>query len=321
MTAGVRPPRRRGVSLVEVLVAVSVCSLLLALVLPAVQRVRAVADRLSCRSKLRQIGLAIHNYESTVGRLPPAFQHRFPAAPGPHPNLQWPLLIAPYLELEPNWRMAEEDFRRSADVFLPTPHRGLSIPLKPFSCPSDPRTAVTWEVRFLYTLAQPRPALMTPQMALNSYLGNAGELTRRRDGVIVADGSLTLLSVTDGTSNTLLAGERPPPAGLQYGWLYVGWGVGPNGNGELSAVIGVRDPNPFAGVGANPACGPGPFPYRQPDLGAKPDCALFQYWSLHAGGANFAFCDGSARFLAYSADPIMPALATRAGGEVVSDPQ
>lgn len=319
MTSGSRTHRRRGVSLVEVLVTISVCSLLLALLLPAVQNVRAAAARLSCQSNLRQIAIAVMNYESTLGRLPPAFLHRSPSVA--NPNLQWPLLIAPYLELETNWRMAEEDFGTSRDAFIPTPHRGLSTPLKPFSCPSDPRTGVAWEVSFFYTLAQPRPARVTQRLALNSYLGNAGASTKRRDGVIVADGKVSLVSVTDGTSNTLMFGERPPPANLYFGWLYVGWGVGANGNGELSSVIGVMDPNPYAGNGASPACGPGPFPYRQPDLSATPDCAVFQYWSLHAGGANFAFCDGSVRFLAYSADTVLHALATRAGGETVAIPE
>lgn len=318
MTSDTRTTQRHGVSLVEVLVVVSVISMLLTLVLPAVQKVRAVAARLSCQSNLRQIGIAVLNYESTTGRLPPAFRHRNPGVSDP--NLQWPLLIAPYLELEPNWRMAEEDFRSSPDVFLPTPHRGLSIPLRSFSCPSDSRTTEAWEVRFAYGLAQPRPVAMTQRLALNSYLGNGGALTRQRDGVIVADGKVSVLGVTDGTSNTLAFGERPPPANLHYGWLYVGWGARASGNGELASVIGVKDPNPFIKNVANPVCGPGPFPYRQPDLNATPDCAFFQYWSLHSGGANFAFCDGSVRFLAYSANPVLGALATRAGGESAQIP-
>ena len=65
---------------------------------------------------------------------------------------------------------------------------------------------------------------------------------------------------------------------------------------------------------------PGPFAYKQPALNVTPDCAPFQYWSLHSGGANFAFADGSVRFLTYSADAVLPALATRAGGEVAGPP-
>ena len=307
--------RRTGFSLIELLVTISILSLLMALLLPAVQKVRAAADRLSCQSNLRQIGIATLNYESTLGVLPPAFRHR--ASGTGEPNLQWPLLIAAYLELEPNRRMAEEDFRRQRDAFLPTPHRGVSIPLKPFSCPSDPRTTAVWDIQFSYSLAVPKPTPIDLQVALRSYVGSAGERTQRRDGVIVADGNLTMLSITDGTSNTLAFGERPPPANyLFFGMLYVGWGASPNGDGELASVIGVRDPNPYARFGPDIACGLGPFPYRQPDLNATPDCSLFQYWSLHRGGANFAFADGSVRFLTYGADPILAALATRAGGEV-----
>jgi len=308
--------RRTGFSLIELLITISILSLLLALLLPAVQKVRSAADRLSCQSNLRQIGIATLNYESTLGVLPPAFRHR--ASGTAEPNLQWPLLIAAYLELEPNRRMAEEDFRKQRDAFLPTPHRGVSIPLKPFSCPSDPRTTAVWEIQILYTLSLPQPTPIDDlRVALRSYVGNAGERTRRRDGVIVADGNLTMLSITDGTSNTLAFGERPPPANyLSLGMLYIGWGATAASDGELASVIGVRDPNPYARLGPNPACGLGPFPYRQPDLNATPDCSLFQYWSLHQGGANFAFADGSVRFLAYSADPILGALASRAGGEV-----
>jgi prepilin-type processing-associated H-X9-DG protein len=127
-----------------------------------------------------------------------------------------------------------------------------------------------------------------------------------------------IVEITDGTSNTLAVGERPPPASMLHGWVYVGWGVG--GFGTLDSVIGVEDPNPFQ-KGAERACGPGPFPYRQPVLTATPDCAFFQFWSLHEGGANFAFCDGSVRFLRYDAAQVLPALASRAGGEVVALPE
>ncbi|MFO0804499.1 MAG: DUF1559 domain-containing protein [Gemmataceae bacterium] len=295
---------RRALSLVEVLVVLSITGALIAMLLPAVQKVRGAAKRLACQSNMRQIATATHNYESTLGHLPPAFRHR--SRETSDPNVQWPLLIAPHLELDANARMVTEDFRKSQDPFLPVPHRGVSLPLKAFSCPSDPRTAVAWEYTFIYTLAQPKPTLITVQLALNSYLGNGGAYTKSRDGVIVADGRMPLLQIEDGSSNTLMFGERPPPANLWIGWLYVGWGAtGPNGNGELASVIGVLDPNPFrVRYGSSGPCGDGPFPYREPVLNSTPDCAMFQYWSLHSGGANFAFADGSVRFLPYSADAI-----------------
>ncbi|QEG31246.1 hypothetical protein GobsT_60670 [Gemmata obscuriglobus] len=308
------PLRRNGYGLFELLVAVSICGLLVALLLPAAQKVRTAAARLSCQSSMRQVVIATHNYEATTGTLPPAFQKRAVGVSEPH--LQWPLLIAPYLELEANRRQAQEDFGRSEDPFLPSPHRGLHQPLKPFICPADTRVAVPWEVTFRYSLARPRPVQMTQRIALNSYLGNAGKLSKQRDGVIVAEGGVTWVGITDGTSNTLAFGERPPPTSLLHGWLYVGWGVG--GFGTLDSVIGVADLNPFKRGAPEVRCGPGPFPYRQPELNTQPDCALFQFWSLHTGGANFAFADGSVRFLTYSANEVLPALATRAGGEVAS---
>ena len=66
------------------------------------------------------------------------------------------------------------------------------------------------------------------------------------------------------------------------------------------------------------ACPPGPYTFVRGDL--KNPCDTFHYWSLHPGGANFAFADGSVRFLSYSADAILPALSTRAGGESVVIP-
>jgi prepilin-type processing-associated H-X9-DG protein len=66
------------------------------------------------------------------------------------------------------------------------------------------------------------------------------------------------------------------------------------------------------------ACGPGEYPFR-PAGGTDDPCGVFHFWSLHPGGANFAFCDGSVRLLPYAAAGLLPALATRAGGEATPD--
>ncbi|MDY3558268.1 DUF1559 domain-containing protein [Gemmata sp. JC673] len=311
-----RCPRRPGFGLLELLVVVSICALLLGLLLPAVQKVRAAAARTSCQSNLRQVVIAAHNYESTTGQLPPAFRSKGAGVAAPY--LQWPLLIASYLELDANKRMADEDFGRSSDPFQPSAHRGAALPLKPFMCPADPRVTVPWDVTFRYSLARPYAVQMTQRLALNSYLGCAGGSAKQRDGVMVSEGGVTLVGIADGTSNTLAFGERPPPTNMLHGWLYVGWGVG--GFGALDSVVGVSDLNPFKKGFPEFACGPGPFRYQQPNLNAQPDCAVLQFWSLHDGGANFAFADGSVRFLSYSANNVLPALATRAGGEVAGVP-
>ena len=78
-------------------------------------------------------------------------------------------------------------------------------------------------------------------------------------------------------------------------------------------VIGARERNTSA-----PRCGPGPYQFQPGDF--KNQCDAFHFWSPHPGGANFAFADGSVHFLTYSADAILPALATRAGGEVATVP-
>ncbi len=67
-----------------------------------------------------------------------------------------------------------------------------------------------------------------------------------------------------------------------------------------------------------PECPYGPYHFQAGS--SSNTCDVFHFWSVHSGGAHFAFCDGSVRFLAYFADAILPALATRAGGEAVNIP-
>ena len=81
-------------------------------------------------------------------------------------------------------------------------------------------------------------------------------------------------------------------------------------------LLGARERN--YGGGYVSECPPGPYHYQAGQIDNQ--CDVFHFWSLHSGGANFAFGDGSVRFLTYSSDAILPALATRSGGEVTELP-
>ncbi|WP_088252464.1 DUF1559 domain-containing protein [Fimbriiglobus ruber] len=134
---------------------------------------------------------------------------------------------------------------------------------------------------------------------------------RSRDGVLYRDSAVRFSDITDGTSQTLLAGERPPSPDFQYGWWYTG--LGQLRTGSLDMVLGVNEANRMASV--FDLCPPGHYSFQQGRLDNP--CDRFHLWSPHPSGANFAFADGSVKFLGYSAAPALPALSTRAAGDSV----
>jgi prepilin-type processing-associated H-X9-DG protein len=136
---------------------------------------------------------------------------------------------------------------------------------------------------------------------------------RTVDGILFLDSRVRLADITDGTSGAVVCGERPPSADQQFGWLYAG--MGQRNDGSADMVLGVRELNVSPIVAR---CWGGPYEFSRGAVNNQ--CDLFHFWSLHPGGANFLFADGSVRFLSYSARDVLPALATRAGGEAVSLP-
>jgi prepilin-type N-terminal cleavage/methylation domain-containing protein/prepilin-type processing-associated H-X9-DG protein len=293
---------RPGFSLVELLVVIAIIAILIGLLLPAVQKVRSTAARLKCQNNLKQLSLALHLYHDQTSALPPGLSVK--ADGGRYPYLGWPARILPQIEQDAVWRQIQSAFATDPnplDFYSHAPHLALlATPIAVFNCPADPR------------LPGPVPFTLAPgQRTFTSYLGVEGTDQFRRDGVLYLDSAVRLTDITDGTSNTLLLGERPPAKNFGYGWWYRGWGQSIDGSAEM--LLGARERN-VVGEG----CTPGPFSFGPGRLDDQ--CGIFHFWSLHSGGANFAFADGSVRFLAYPADSVLPALATRAGGEVAALP-
>jgi prepilin-type N-terminal cleavage/methylation domain-containing protein/prepilin-type processing-associated H-X9-DG protein len=288
----------RGFTLVELLVVLAIIGILMGLTLVGVQRVREAASRLRCLSNLRQIGLALHGYHGAHGRFPPGVSYA--DGKDPYPFMSWQTRLLPFVEQDPLWLQSQQAYAVDKDFRVNPPHVGFATVLPLYTCPSDPRTFAPADVFSL-------------RVAFTDYLGNEGINFLRKDGVLFLDSAVRFTDVTDGTSSTLFVGERPPSANWRMGWWY--GGMGQNDDGSVDEVLGVREKN-FTGWAGT--CPRGPYEYgpgRDTNL-----CDMFHFWSHHSGGANFLFVDGSAHFLAYAAAPVMPALATRSGGEAVEVP-
>jgi prepilin-type processing-associated H-X9-DG protein len=286
-------------TLVEVLVVIAIIGTLIGLLVPAVQRVRDAMIRARCLNQMRQIGLALHQYHDAQRSLPPCMSYHDGA--DPHPFLSWNTRILPFLEQQALWEGAEQAYALNRSFYPNPPHTNRTVVMPLFSCPADPRT-LTVEL-----LADGQRVTFT------DYLGVEGTNHYRLDGVLFVDSHVRLADITDGASNTLCVGERPPSADGILGWWYAGEGQSKDGSGDM--VLGVREYNEGQ-YGRD--CPRGPYSFGPGR--AQNQCDAFHFWSLHIGGAHFLFADGSVHFLPYSAASILPALATRSGGESISVP-
>lgn len=289
----------RGFTLVELLVVIAIMAVLMGLLMSAVQRVRAAAARAQCQNVAKQLALALHSYHDTRQAFPPG--HRSAAHPDRAPYSGWCVSVLPYLEQQALAAQTEAAFRANLNAFAPHQHLSTAVPA--FLCPSDARV-----------LTAQTSQRTSNVVAFTSFLGVAGlDALGTRDGVLYQNSATRFADIADGTSSTLLLGERPPSADFQFGWWYAG--VGQQLTGSADLVLGAREPNVQV-VTSGSACGPGRYPFRAAS-GFNDPCGMFHFWSPHPGGANFAFADGGVRFLSYSANAVLPALASRAGGEVV----
>jgi prepilin-type N-terminal cleavage/methylation domain-containing protein/prepilin-type processing-associated H-X9-DG protein len=313
------PTLSKGFTLIELLVVIAIIGVLLGLILPAVQKVRAAAARIQCANNLHQLGLALQNYENTYGHFPCGYvtggpytrgywNPPYPCPPNPYLNepryaqqgFSWIARILPQLEQDNLYRKI--DWTQWPWYQGEPYYTTNGILLKVVQCPADPRASQVWTNGW-------------KSAALTSYLGVSGTNQLAYDGILHVNSRVNLVAVTngDGSSNTLLVGERPPSTHLQFGWWMAGCGDWPY-FGATDVLLGVSE------IDLNTPPQPEYIPefYRPGELNDPNQLHRWHYWSMHSGGGNWLLADGSVRFISYaSGKTILPAMATYNKGEVI----
>ncbi len=303
------PIQRPAVTLIELLVVLAVIGILFGLVLGAVQKTRERARQLGCQNNLKQLALAAESFQTQHGCYPAGCSVETDNRRYPHQS--WITTLLPWIGRDDLARQASEAFGKNS-FYYSTPHNLVRATLLPqVICPSNPSAETPLKDAQWYINDQ----VIGPfDFALTSYLGVGGKNYKSGDGILYIDSQVRSTDIQDGKSNTLLIGERPPGYKKHFGWWYAAWGIQLTGAADFWKGV---EEIPLSDSRFD-SCAKTPQPYRA----QKEDnpCAPFQFWSLHSGGAFFAYADGSVRFLNYGSGNLLTALATRSGSEMVSDP-
>jgi len=304
--------KKNGFTLVELLVVLAVIGILVGLLLPAVQAAREAARRMSCQNNLKQMALALHNYESTFRRFPSGYLHKYgPNGSGMqranHMGLAWGAAMLP--QLEQNAVASRIDYSRPLWNDENREVREVSLPV--FLCPSDTYS----DGAFVYRDESVTPA---ERYAAASYAANWGPATpevnldatpTKSRGVFFRNSRLRVSAILDGLANTLAFGERhngPIPQSRATAGGHTVFE-----NSWIGAIRDVDEPEDDHG---HMVLFETQFRPNQIDGDDKGLAAP------HSGLCQFALCDGSVRAITQHIDAaVYDALATRDGREVLEE--
>ncbi len=306
--------RSRGFTLIELLVVIAIIAILIALLLPAVQQAREAARRTQCKNNLKQIGLAMHNYHDTFNTFPPGYIARIPQniTSSERSLYSWGAFILPQVEqgnlyttLQVGNVLLEQNAATAAGLIA------LQTPLPGFRCPSDigpllnnfndatadPGNGNKYN-RFITSNGTDRIAIATSNYVM---VANSSDSTTPPaffaqygppKGVGFQNSKINFRDITDGSSNTLLAGERA--------WRYNGLTVG------AATVIGfsaaVNDPGGSWNI---KSAGLAAIGIGYDGINYSRTNRIHQgrgFSSNHVGGAQFVLCDGAVIFISENID-------------------
>lgn len=285
--------KRKAFTLLEMLICISLIGFLFSLTIAAVARAQEVSIIHDCKNNLRQIGIALANFETTNNAYPKTiFSLGAPRFQGKKiTHLGWQVQILPFFGNENAYIKALSSCENETDMFKNPPHTILTLKILGYECKSVPANSFDFPTGV--------------EFSKTSYLGVGG--LAGKPGMFSSLGT-KLSQVQDGQSNTLFVGERPAPQSNLAGTWYPGFikysGIGPNNLLFMDRRVKYWDDPCEA---PEKAFGPG-------NIGNS--CDRFKFWSLHRGGANFLFADGSVAFINYRAGDSVEAMSTREGGEI-----
>ena len=291
---------RKGFTLIKLLVVITIISILIALLLPAVQQAREAARRTQCGNRLKQIGLALHNYHANFSTFPSGWigaQADLPDVEGVN-GFGWATMILPMMEQSPLYNRL--NFHVSISAAENAIARSTVIPS--YRCPSDSSTDF-WDIEM-----EGSPGTVLATLPTANYIGSFGPEEMEdcetlagtgqqcaSSGSFYHNSNVRFRDFLDGTSNTYICGERRTVAEL--GWHSTWGGVIPGGREAFAGILGGADHTPN-----------------------HPLAHFDDFSSSHGGGAHFLFADGNVRFVTENIDTgVYQSLSTLQGDELVGN--